>query len=287
VALILVLGLLAATPSGKTLLGLTPLLDAASHQGDRITGPLTALWFVIFVLPMFLLTPDRPARLKIGEAVREGLTELKQTLALLPERKNLFAFLIANMIYMDGLVSLFAFGGIYAAGTFGWGTTQIGSFGLLLAIAGTAGAWLGGKLDDRFGPLRVIACSLVVLLASIAVGAGLSRRRFSDRRGSRSVAGRFAHDAGAPCAGRSHHPAFRSVCADRKSHGVPGTADHRYRHRCHEQPESRHGRAAGVLRDGIVSALARKASGLIFVMAGLKREARLRADDPAIPLRGA
>ena len=58
------------------------------------------------------------------------------------------AFLLANMIYTDGLVSLFAFGGIYAAGTFGWNTIQIGTFGIILAIAGTFGAWLGGKLDD-------------------------------------------------------------------------------------------------------------------------------------------
>jgi UMF1 family MFS transporter len=77
------------------------------------------------------------------------------------------AFLLANMIYTDGLVSLFAFGGIYAAGTFGWQTIQIGSFGILLAVAGTFGAWLGGRLDDALGPKRVIAGSMLLLLLSI------------------------------------------------------------------------------------------------------------------------
>ena len=77
------------------------------------------------------------------------------------------AFLLANMIYTDGLVSLFAFGGIYAAGTFGWNTIQIGSFGIILAIAGTFGAWLGGKLDDRLGPKRVISASMMILLFAI------------------------------------------------------------------------------------------------------------------------
>jgi UMF1 family MFS transporter len=76
------------------------------------------------------------------------------------------AFLLANMVYTDGLVSLFAFGGIYAAGTFGWNTIQIGTFGILLAIAGSLGAWIGGKLDDRLGPKRVIAGSLIILLLS-------------------------------------------------------------------------------------------------------------------------
>jgi MFS transporter, UMF1 family len=170
-SLVLVLGFLAANPeTGRTLFGFAPLfgLDPATHQGDRITGPLTSIWFIIFALPMFLLTPDYPAKRPIEEALREGLTELKQTLRELPAQRSMAAFLLANMIYTDGLVSLFAFGGIYAAGTFGWNTIQIGTFGIILAIAGTFGAWLGGKLDDKLGPRRVIAGSLFILLFSIA-----------------------------------------------------------------------------------------------------------------------
>src|SRR3954451_24460889 len=75
-SLILVLGFLAADPqTGRTLFGFMPLfgLDPVSHQGDRITGPLTAVWFIVFVLPMFLLTPDYPARRPVREALREGL----------------------------------------------------------------------------------------------------------------------------------------------------------------------------------------------------------------------
>jgi UMF1 family MFS transporter len=170
-SLILVLGFLAANPqTGKTLIGVTPLfgLDAASHAGDRITGPLTGLWFMVFVLPMFLLTPDFPAKLPVKAAVREGLRELGETLRDLPHRRSLAAFLIANMIYTDGLVSLFAFGGIYASGTFGWGTIQIGSFGVILAIAATFGAFIGGRLDDALGSKRVIAGSIVLLLIAIS-----------------------------------------------------------------------------------------------------------------------
>ena len=170
-SLILVLGFLAANPqTGRTLFGFMPLfgLDPVSHAGDRITGPLTGIWFIIFVLPMFLLTPDYPAKLPVRAALREGLAELKQTLGELPRQKSLATFLLANMIYTDGLVSLFAFGGIYAAGTFGWHTIQIGTFGIVAAIAGVFGAWLGGKLDDRLGPKRVIAGSMLILLLALA-----------------------------------------------------------------------------------------------------------------------
>jgi UMF1 family MFS transporter len=169
-SLILVLGFMAANPTtGRTLFGLVPILglDPASFEGDRISGPLSGIWFVVFVLPMFLLTPDFPARMSIGNAVRDGLGELRTTLRALPQHKSMLAFLIANMIYTDGLVSLFAFGGIYAAGTFGWNTIQIGTFGIVLAVAGTLGAFLGGRLDDAVGPKRVIAGSMLLLLLSV------------------------------------------------------------------------------------------------------------------------
>ena len=171
VSLVIVLGFMAANPAtGKTLFGLVPIfgLDPKTFEGDRITGPLTGLWFIIFVLPMFLLTPDIPARLPLRTAVSQGLRELRATLAELTKSRSMTTFLIANMIYTDGLVSLFAFGGIYAVGTFGWNTIQIGTFGILLAISGAFGAWFGGKLDDRLGPKTVIAGSLLILLSSIA-----------------------------------------------------------------------------------------------------------------------
>lgn len=169
VSLALALGFLAASPdSGKTLLGLAPAfgLDAASRAGDRASGPLSSLWFIVFVLPMFLLTPDRPRVMALGQAIREGLTELRTTLRSLvrPERRRLATFLLANMIYADALAALFAFGGIYAAGVFGWGTIEIGIFGILLTITGTLGAFVGGRLDDRVGSRAVITVSLVVLM---------------------------------------------------------------------------------------------------------------------------
>ncbi len=116
---------------------------------------------------MFLLTPDYPAKSNLRGALRDGMTDLRQTLRELPQHKSMAAFLLANMVYTDGLVSLYAFGGIYAAGTFGWNTIQIGTFGIILAIAGTLGGWLGGKLDDAFGPKRVITGSMLVLLFAI------------------------------------------------------------------------------------------------------------------------
>jgi MFS transporter, UMF1 family len=167
ISLALTLAFLASNPvSGRTLLGIAPLfgLDGVARDGDRFTGPLSAAWFMVFVLPMFLLVPDRPKRMALGDAVSSGLSRLKQTILSLRDKRGLAQFLLANMIYADALVALFAFGGIYAAGAFGWGSIEIGVFGILLTVTGTLGAWLGGKLDDRLGSKTVIAGSLIILM---------------------------------------------------------------------------------------------------------------------------
>jgi MFS transporter, UMF1 family len=169
VSLALTLGFLAASPdTGRTLLGLAPAfgLDAASRAGDRASGPLSALWFMLFVMPMFIVTPDRPRAMALGKAVGHGLSELRLTLATLlrPDRRRLATFLLANMIYADALAALFAFGGIYAAGVFGWTAIQIGIFGILLTVTGTLGAFVGGRLDDTLGSKTVIVMSLVTLM---------------------------------------------------------------------------------------------------------------------------
>ena len=169
-SLILVLGFLAGNPStGKTLLGVTPLfgLDPALREGDRAVGPLAAIWFVVFVLPLFLFTPDVRGGMPLRAAAREGIATLRQTLRALPRNRSVMTFLIANMIYTDGMIALFAFGGIYAAGTFGWGTIQIGTFGILLNVTAMIGAYLGGKLDDRLGSKRVILGSLMILIVAV------------------------------------------------------------------------------------------------------------------------
>jgi len=174
VSLALIAGLIVADPhTGKTLLGVPPIvpLDPATREGDRLVGPFSAVWFLVFILPLFLFTPDRPSKPLKRDAVTAGLWQLIRSVRdLVRHHFEIAKFLLARMLYADGLGAVFAFGGIYAGTVFGWGATELGLFGIILTITGTFGAALGGVLDDRKGSKAVIAAtSLLFIAASIGV----------------------------------------------------------------------------------------------------------------------
>jgi UMF1 family MFS transporter len=124
----------------------------------------------VFVLPLFLFTPDRTATPLQARAVSAGLTQLTRSVKdLVRHHGQVALFLLARMLYADGLGAIFAFGGIYAAYVFGWGAAELGLFGIVLTIAGTIGAALGGPLDDRAGSKTVIAFTLCLFTAA-AIG---------------------------------------------------------------------------------------------------------------------
>lgn len=167
-ALIVVLLLMVESSpgSGVTLIGITPIfgLGAVPFGGERATGPLTAIWLFVFIIPFFLFTPDHYKSVAIHGAIRAALKNLLATIKRLPKNRSLFAYLGSSMFYRDALNGLYGFGGVYAGGVLQWGATQLGVFGILAALTGALGAWLGGKWDDRFGPKPVVTISVIILM---------------------------------------------------------------------------------------------------------------------------
>ncbi len=111
---------------------------------------------------------------------------------------------MARLIYNDGLITIFAFGGIYAQGTFGFETEDIIIFGIVLNVAAGLGAMAFGFLDDLIGGKTTIMISLVGLFAAAllavmatspfwfwvaAIGVGLLAG--PNQAASRSLMGRF------------------------------------------------------------------------------------------------
>jgi UMF1 family MFS transporter len=161
-------GLIVTDPTtGKTILGLDPLLklDAAAREGDRLVGPFAAAWYVLFMIPFFLFVPDTHKPPPPGTVKKTALAELWDTLSGLPQHPDMLFFLLARMLYIDGLTAIFAFGGIYGASVFGWQALELGIFGIALTLTGVFGAIMGGVLDDRIGARNVIMLALAILLA--------------------------------------------------------------------------------------------------------------------------
>ncbi|MDK4733449.1 MFS transporter [Rhizobium sp. CNPSo 3490] len=173
IVLIAVVTLFAADPeSGKTILGLDPLfgLDPRTGEDARITGPISAVWYLIFILPMFLFTPDVGRGLPFGTAIRAGLRELRNTLGELGERRGILKFLIARMIYQDGVNGLLILGGVFAAGMFGWATIEIGLYGIILNVVAIFGCLIAGRIDKGVGSKITVVISLtMLLLATIGI----------------------------------------------------------------------------------------------------------------------
>lgn len=140
-------------------------LNVQAFETVRISGPLVALWYAIFSLPLFIFVPDiQRSRLNFSCAIKTGWNDLLNTLKNLPQHKNLFLYLIAHLVYIDGLNTLFAFGGIYAAGTFKMALSEVILFGLTMNIAAGIGAIALAWVDDYLGSKKTILLSLFFLL---------------------------------------------------------------------------------------------------------------------------
>ena len=148
-------------------------LDVKTYQQIRIAGPFTALWFLVFAWPLFVWTEDRKSTgIGYRNAIVEGVNSLYKTLLAAKKHKEILKFLLARIFYIDGLNTIFAFGGIYAAGTFHMTFAEVVKFGIAMNVAaglGAAGfAWLddykGGKITVLISLFIMIICGSIMLV---------------------------------------------------------------------------------------------------------------------------
>lgn len=169
----------------------------------RATNLLVAVWFALFSLPLFLNIREHPRR---GVTVpgRGVVGELRQTFRDLLRYRQVVRLLVARLIYNDGLVTIFAFGGIYAAGTFDMSIAEVIQFGVVLNVASGVGALLFGFVDDRIGGKRTVQVTLVALMLATMLAVWAPTRTWfwvagimigifvgPNQSASRSLMGRF------------------------------------------------------------------------------------------------
>lgn len=145
-------------------------LDTAQAEHVRATFLLVAVWYLLFSIPLFIFTPDLERKsVSISNAVRNGWSQLKTSIRNIREYKDIVRFLIARMIFIDALATVFAFGGIYAAGTFDMTERDVMIFGIGLNLTAGLGAALFAWIDDWMGSKKTILISLAGLILSTSI----------------------------------------------------------------------------------------------------------------------
>lgn len=158
-------------------------LDPEKYEHLRIVGPLVAAWMAVFIQPFFLFMPERrPIRSTWPQALgwivfgppdgtsrpRRFARQLRGLFAyaraLARDCPDAMRFLLARLIYADGMAALLTLGGVYAGGFLGWGEVEL----VILAITGSVfaaiGALAGGVLDRAVGPRRALMVEIGLLI---------------------------------------------------------------------------------------------------------------------------
>ncbi|UWX96731.1 MFS transporter [Arthrobacter zhaoxinii] len=138
----------------------------------RAVALFSAVWFLLFALPLMFAVPEVPrqdavARLGILASYKLLFHRIQ---VLFRTDPHTIYFLLASAVFRDGLAAVFTFGGVIAAGTFGWELSEVIMFAIFGNVVAAVGSVIGGFLDDRSGPKAVIVGSLIgLILAGTAV----------------------------------------------------------------------------------------------------------------------
>lgn len=145
-------------------------LDPETKEQLRVTALVAAAWFAVFALPLVVAGPRESLTGEpFGQTVRLGLADLWQTVKELPADRPVLIYLVAHMVYIDGVNTLFVFGPLIAVGEYGFPEDGVMLLGITIYVMAGLGSFGLGWLDDRIGASTVIAGSLVALIVATLV----------------------------------------------------------------------------------------------------------------------
>ena len=142
------------------------LFDVNNSSEVKQVNLFVAAWFLIFSLPTFFFLKDSKRQKINKENILSSFNSILQTFKEISKYKIIVRFLIARLFYNDGLITIFALGGIYAIGTLNFTMQEVLILGIVLNVFAALGSFVFGLIEDRIGVRKVINLSLVILVIS-------------------------------------------------------------------------------------------------------------------------
>jgi UMF1 family MFS transporter len=137
-------------------------------ENTPATFVMTGLFFALAALPTLLLLRERatPRPLPPGtNLIKAGWGENLRSLATLREHRTLAIFFLSLFFSTAGLTAVVAFASLFASEVLHLTQSESITLFIVLQLAGVAGAWGFGILQDRAGPKPALALSLALWIA--------------------------------------------------------------------------------------------------------------------------
>ena len=141
-------------------------LDLTMIDHIRLISLIVAIWFLLCSIPTFLFLKDRKPEKGMRKHFKKSLNSIVFSFKNISKHKSIVRFLIARLFYNDALITIFAFGGIYAAGTLNFSFNEILLLGVVLNISACIGSFWFGAVEDKVGVKKMLNITLWGLLFS-------------------------------------------------------------------------------------------------------------------------
>ncbi|MGB9665431.1 MAG: MFS transporter [Ignavibacteria bacterium] len=129
----------------------------------QFSFPVSALFFLIFSLPLFLFLPDTKKYVQRNKSYfKIGLERISFTITHLKNYKNLALFLVAFFFYIEGVNTAIYFSGNYAKSTLNFSFSELTFFFMIAQTTAVVGSILFGVIADSIGQKKTIYITLII-----------------------------------------------------------------------------------------------------------------------------
>jgi len=135
----------------------------------RLSLVVTAIYFIIFALPAFLwIKEDTHPQEKDGKSyIRVALDRLGSTLREVKSFKEFIKFMIALLIYNDGIIAALDFAAIIGAVLYGVTSTELIIFVIIVQLTNVIGAYVYGRQSEKTGVKKSLVQALILMIIAV------------------------------------------------------------------------------------------------------------------------